>query len=425
MGIASKAVLVARDLLIANHLGVGDSVDAFMMASMVVLFVSSVLSAALGGAFLPVFVKLRENDGSGATHALLARVTAFATLVALVLAVAMELTAHPIFALLAPGFGEAKRQLTVGLFRVMVPGLLLTGVTLTFASVFNANGRFVTAALGPLLNTVVCVAILALGLRGRGVELLAWASLAGAATEAVVLTFAAVRQGLPVLPAWPLRHPELARVARQSVPLAMASLLSTANVVIDQFMASTLGSGAVSSIGYGRKVVQMMIPLATMTLSTVYFPTLARMVAVGDWTSLRSTARRCVRLTLLASIPATLALMAASKPLVRMLFERGAFGAADTDLVATIQQLYLLQVPFHVGGIVSVRLLNAMGENHRLTRIAVVNLVANVVGNIVFMRLLGVVGIGLSTSVVFLVSFAQVQWTARAAIRRQVTQDSS
>jgi putative peptidoglycan lipid II flippase len=93
---------------------------------------------------------------------------------------------------------------------------------------------------------------------------------------------------------------------------------------------------------------------------------------------------------------------------VRLVFQRGAFQAEDTLLVARIQQMYLLQVPFFVLGILGVRMLVALSKNHLLTIMAVVNLIVNVVGNLVFMRWFGVSGIALSTSVVYMVSMSMI-----------------
>jgi putative peptidoglycan lipid II flippase len=77
-------------------------------------------------------------------------------------------------------------------------------------------------------------------------------------------------------------------------------------------------------------------------------------------------------------------------------------------IVARIQQMYLLQVPFFVLGILAVRVLVAMSKNHLLTLMSVINLVVNVIGNILFMRWFGVSGIALSTSLVYVVSMIMI-----------------
>jgi putative peptidoglycan lipid II flippase len=107
-------------------------------------------------------------------------------------------------------------------------------------------------------------------------------------------------------------------------------------------------------------------------------------------------------------VPLTCVFMAGSEWIIRIAFQRGAFKPEDTALVSFIQQMYLLQVPFLVIGLLGVRLLVAMSRNHLLTFMSVVNLVVNVVGNLIFMRWFGAAGIALSTSVVYVVSMTMI-----------------
>jgi putative peptidoglycan lipid II flippase len=90
------------------------------------------------------------------------------------------------------------------------------------------------------------------------------------------------------------------------------------------------------------------------------------------------------------------------------MFQRGAFTPADTALVGFIQQMYFLQVPFFMLGMLGVRLLLATSRTYLLTIMSVVNLTVNVVGNLVFMRWLGVSGIALSSAVVYMISMTMI-----------------
>jgi putative peptidoglycan lipid II flippase len=173
-------------------------------------------------------------------------------------------------------------------------------------------------------------------------------------------------------------------------------------------MASWLGSGSVSALNYGNKIPAFLSSIGVIALGTAVLPHFSRLVAVGDHAQLRHTIKTYARWILLISIPLTVVFIALSESIVKLVFERGAFGPEDTILVARVQQMYLLQVPFLVLGILGVRVLVAMSKNHLLTIMSVVNLAVNVVGNIVFMRWLGVSGIALSTSVVYMGSMSMI-----------------
>ena len=94
-----------------------------------------------------------------------------------------------------------------------------------------------------------------------------------------------------------------------------------------------------------------------------------------------------------------------SEPVVRLFFQRGAFTAADTRVVAQVQAFYVIQIPFYVLNMIMVRLLSAMHRNHILMISGSLNLCLNVAFNLLFIRIWGVAGIALSSSAVTVLSF--------------------
>ena len=219
-----------------------------------------------------------------------------------------------------------------------------------------------------------------------------------------VLAVALIRQGMPVVPRWDGLTPELRRVALQYVPMVAGAALMSSGWAIGQTMAALLPPGSVASLNYGNKVVGMSTEIGSLALATAVLPHFSVMVARRDWSAIRKTVRVYVRLIVLAAVPATVTLILLSKSLVRVLYQRGAFTAADTNLVASIQALYLLQVPFVMVGMLFVRLASSLQRNQILLWGAAITLPLNVVLNLALMRWLGVAGIALATSLVFLVS---------------------
>jgi putative peptidoglycan lipid II flippase len=97
-------------------------------------------------------------------------------------------------------------------------------------------------------------------------------------------------------------------------------------------------------------------------------------------------------------------LIAFSRPLIRILFQRGAFTSFDTDIVSRVQACYALQIPFYVLSILFVRFISSVRRNDLLMYAAAMNLIVDITMNLVLMRIWGVAGIALSTSIVMFVS---------------------
>jgi len=217
--------------------------------------------------------------------------------------------------------------------------------------------------------------------------------------------------------------PAVRQVAKQYAPMAAGALLMSSTELVDQSMAAMLGPGSVSALNYGNKIVALIIGIGSMALSTAVFPYFSRMVAGKDWAGISRTLKTYTGLVLLVTVPLTMVLLYFSEPIVMLLFERGAFSTGDTLLVGRVQSLYLLQMPFYVLSIMGVRLLSALKKNQILMVISGINLIANIVGNYLFMRHLGVAGISLSTSVVYLFSMIAVFLSLNFQLRKHASSE--
>ena len=408
-----KLAATAKELLVARRFGTGDDLDAFLMAFLVPSFALNVLAGGFQLAFMPTYIRVREQEGPAAAERLFAEVTT--GLVVLFVAVAGLLAAlAPVYVpLLCPSFAPEKLALTRRLVVEMLPLVVLSGLSFSLAGVLNAAHRYALAAAAPLA-TPLLLGILLVGLGPRATAgHLALGVVIGLGVELVCLAVGVRRLGVSLRPRRPRPDPAAREVARQYLPMVASCVLMSGTQLVDQSMAAWLGPGSVSALGYGAKVVGMFVAVGTGALSTVFLPHFSDQVAQQDWVGLRRGLRRALALVLAAAIAVTATLVALSRPLVVLLFQRGAFSAADADLVARVQALYALQIPFATAGMILVRLISSLRGHRIILWAAGLNLAVDISMNLVLMRVLGVAGIALSTSVVYLGSFSFLWFWAR------------
>jgi putative peptidoglycan lipid II flippase len=139
----------------------------------------------------------------------------------------------------------------------------------------------------------------------------------------------------------------------------------------------------------------------TDAVSAAVLPYLSRLSAREDFAELRRTVRIVVSVILLVALPVSVLVLCFSEELVRLVFQRGQFNAADTLLVARVQRMFVLQVPVFVSSIFFVRVLSALRRNDVLLYIAIGGVLTNAVLDYVLMQWLGVAGIALATSLVY------------------------
>jgi len=412
-----KLAAVAKQLVIAGRFGTSDALDAFLIAFLAPSFAINVAAGSFSAALIPTFIEVREREGQDAAQRLFSSVVVLSIFLILAISGLLAGFSPTIIRFIGSGFSPEKQALTRSLFFVALPLLIISGLAAIWASILNAQERFALAAIAPVMTPVAAVVAILILSRGWGIYALAVGTVGGGFFEAVLLGRGLKRQGFHLFPKWHGLNPAVKQVARQYAPMAAGALLMSGTEVIDQSMAAMLGPGSVSALSYGNKVVSLIIGVGSLSLGTAIFPHFSRMVAANDWTGVRATVKTYARLIVLIAIPMTLLLVYLSHPIVAVLFERGAFTAGDAHLVGRVQALYLLQAPFYFLGIMGVRLLSALKENHVLMGISAANLLTNIVGNYIFMHFLGLPGISLSTSVVYCISVILIYLSLRSRLR--------
>jgi len=239
------------------------------------------------------------------------------------------------------------------------------------------------------------------GSRVFGVWALPIGMVLGSFCECVVLIFALLKRGIHIVPRWNSDTPAVRVVRAQYIPLLVGSVLSSGVFIVDQTMAARLKPGSVAALGFGNRIVNVVVGLTAVSLSAAVIPYFSEMVARRQWSECRHTLSTYARLIAFVTIPICLGIALFSHPIVRLLFQRGLFTAVDTAVVARVQTMYAFQIPFYAVGLLYIRLLTALNRNDLVMASALINLTLDVIFNIVCIKFFGLPGIALSTSLFY------------------------
>jgi putative peptidoglycan lipid II flippase len=398
------AATLLRDVIVARAFGTSDVMDAFLIAFLLPTFSTTVVAGSFNSAFIPTYIQVRHEEGEAAAQRLCAGVTLISMSLLLLVTLILALVGPYFLPLLGSRFGPAKLAVTHALFYILLPTIFFQGLSTIWGAVLNAREQFALPSVVSVLVPVTAIGLLVVLGHRWGIYALAVGTAAGYALQWLVLAWGAVRSGLSLWPRWDGPSPALRQVVGQFIPMTAGAALMSSTVLVDQSMAAVLHAGSVSALSYGNKAVALITGLAATALGTAVTPYLSGMTVRHEWRHLRHTLRRYLQLIASLGVPLMLSLIVVSQPLIQFVFERGAFTPADTLLVARVQALYALQIPFYVAGILGVRLMSALLMNDAIFRIAGFNLVMDVVLNLVLSHYLGVAGIALSTSLVYVMS---------------------
>jgi putative peptidoglycan lipid II flippase len=356
MTLVSRILGLVREQVFAGLLGAGYHSDAFRIGFRIPNLLRDLFAeGALSAAFVPTYARTRKERGQDDAFRLTNGVLTFLAVALGALVVVAMLMAWPIVATIAPGFDDApgKAELTVRLTRVMMPFLPFVSFAAVAMGVLNAEGCFGIPALSPaLFNVVTIVWAMALWALGLDVEhvVVGWAfgTLAGGLAQFLVQVPSLRRLGWRFKPVWAPGDPALRQVGRLMAPATVGLAAVQVNIFVSSIFASQQ-AGAVSWLDYAFRLLYLPIGLFGVAVGTIATAGLARRAAEADLDGVRATLRQSLSMLAYLTIPATVGLMVLGVPVVRLLYERGKFTAADTQQTATALFLYSLGLVGYTG----------------------------------------------------------------------------
>jgi putative peptidoglycan lipid II flippase len=399
----SRILGFVRDLMIAAILGAGAAADAFFVSFKLANLLRRLFAeGAFNAAFVPLFTRAHEGEGDEAARRFAEEALAVMTTVLLVVVLLAQLAMPWLVRALAPGFetdGD-RYGLAVELSRITFPYLMFISLAALFSGVLNSIGRFAAAAFAPIiLNLVLITALLLASLHPlTPAHGLAWGVFAAGVLQLGWVAVAARRNGMGLRLRRPRITPRLKRLFKLMVPGAIGSGVYQINLVIDTLFASMLPVGAVSYLFYADRLNQLPLGIIGVAIGTVILPMLARQLRAGQDGAASYTQNRAIEMGLLLTLPAAAALIVLAEPIIRVLFERGAFGPEDTAATSAALMAFSLGLPAYVLIKVLVPAFFAREDTATPVKVAAVCLLANVGLILVLIGPLAHVGIALATA---------------------------
>jgi len=419
----SRLLGFVRDMVVARAFGAGPVTDAFFVAFRIPNILRRLLAeGALSTAMIPVFTEYVARHERPELLRMLRAVLGLA-LVALTVTTALGILGAPyILEAIAPGFmgDPAQAALAVVLTRIMFPYLLLVGLAAMATGVLNSQGRFFAGAIGPAVLNLGMIGAVVLLARHLEPPILALAIgvLVGGVGQLLVQVPSLSVCGLLVAPSSELRHPAIARITRLLLPAVFGLAAVQVMVFVNTLLASLLPLGSISYLYYADRVMEFPLGVFGIALASASLPVMSRHAAAQDHDALAGTLSFALRLALYVSVPATVGLVVLRTPIVRVLFERGRFGPAETSATADALAWYAVGLAGFAGSRIVAQIFYARGEAATAVRWGIVSIVANVVAAVLLMGPLGHAGLAGAASFGAYVNLVALLVAARRRLGR-------
>jgi putative peptidoglycan lipid II flippase len=389
-----------RDQRVALLLGTSPAADAFLLVfGLPSLVRRTVGEGALGASFIPVFAGYIRGKAPAEAWGFARRVfwdIAVFLAVAAILGVAFS--RQLVRALTLFGGAHGHWELAVFLNRIIFPSVIFLGMAALAAAILNSFHVFALPASMPIFFNLVFI-VFSMGIVYRPVMNLAPTEfrspavalglgiLFGSIAQFVLQVPALLRRGMRFLFSFSLSDPGVRRVGALMGPAVLGVGVIQINFFVDRIFAtaSRMPAGSVASLYLADRVMQLVLGVYAIAMSTALLPTMSHQVAAGQIGEMKQTFGFSLRIVSFIAIPAAIGLILLRQPIIQVLFQHGAFVAESTRLTGRALFYYSLGLPAFAAIRIITPMYYSTQDTQTPARVGVYSLVLNIVLNSLFL----------------------------------------
>ncbi len=362
--VLSRVTGVVREMVVSHRFGAAADLGAYNAAFRVTdLLYMVIIGGALGSSFIPVFIQVWNRDGvERAWHLASAVVTWALGLLALASALLWVLAPQVVPWIYAES--ETNLTLTVQIVRLFLLSPLLLGLGGLAMAALNAQDRFTLPALAPAIYNLGIIGGAIFLVPAWGIWGLAWGVIIGAGLYLLVQIPGLLGLGMRLHLTLGRDLTELKVIVQQMTPRVFGQAATQISLLVTAALTTWLVAGFARLAGLTFAYQLMLLPygIFSLSLSTVAYPRLARLLAEARHAELDASVRNTLRMIMFLTLPATAAMMLLAVPIVRLIYQHGAFD--HTSLRYTVAPLlgYATALPAFAASEILIRTFYALQQ---------------------------------------------------------------
>jgi len=397
--VLTKPLGLATQVLIAAYFGAGHQLDAYAFSLFPIVFFSQAIQRIFSAVAIPQIIKMRQvmapEKVAGYQNAIIIFFYVPVILFLVGFLIWGNLFVDTVGYQLPP---ETKEYAYRFLRFLALPGILVCLVGLN-SSLLNLNKRFRIPALMPLVKAAVMLVCLVLLYPRLGIWALPIGFAASYLVQAPIIMIRAARTGSITL-AWPSLPPGSLKLLWSLGWMVMVSqVLLMINTFVDKWFATGLEAGSISSINYSLTLMTFGVQFFAKSLTVIMFTKMSEFFAANDFPGSDRYIQTNLVKTANLVVPVSLGLFVISPEIVRILFQRGAFDAADAVRTSGTLAMYLLGLPALVMNGVITKIFQSLQRLREKIFLAFQYIATNIIGNVILVKSLATVGLAISSSV--------------------------
>lgn len=395
--VVSKIFGFFRDTLIAKAFGTSFETDAYNMAITVPNILFGIFGLAITTTFIPILSESYKSKGKEDMFDFANNVMNILFVISLILCFLGWSFSPYIVKIIAPKFTGETYALTVALTRISIINVIFMAMNSGYTAILQTLEDFTAPALiGIMLNLPIIIYIL---LGNPSIQGLTLVTVLGASGQVFIQIPWLIKHKYKYRPLLNLKDERIAMMLKLILPIILGASVNEINSLVDKTIGSGLPEGSISALNFAQRINGLVYSIFGSAIVTVMYPTFSKKANEGDFESFKLYINKAITSINLIIIPATFGIIVLNTPIVKLIFERGAFDANSVSMTSTALIFYSLGVVFY--GVTDI--LNRAFYSIQDTRTPMINSIIgmfiNIVLNLILINFMGIGGLALSTSI--------------------------
>ena len=396
----SKVLGFGRELALAGAYGASSYSDAFLVSLNIPTVIFSVIGTSLGTAFIPLYWEVHKNKGDEGALQFTNNVLNVVVSICLAFSILGIIFAEQIVTLFAFGFEPETFKIAVFYTRIMLLGLTCLGMNYMMSAYLQVKENFVVPGLMAIPYNIILISTIIISAKINP-NLLAVGALIGLSSQVLFQLPFAIKQKYRYKFTYNLKDEYLKKMLWLVLPVLAGVAVNQVNAIVDKSLASTLVEGSISALNYGNRLVQFVLGIFIVSISTVVYPLLSKLSNEENTQLFNKTITTSINTVALLVLPVSAGAITLATPVVQLLFERGAFDSNATQMTVAALVCYSI-------GIIGFGLRDILGKvfySLKDTKTPMRNgafcMLLNIAMNITFIKVFdfGHAGLALATSI--------------------------
>jgi len=395
----SKILGFIREMLIAAKFGSALETDTFFIALSAISLFTTLITQSIVTTMIPVLSKIEAIDGKGNKEIHVNNFLNVFFMISIVILIFAWTLAPLILKVLAYGFKEEQFNLAVSMMRIGTPSICIAAVLGVFRGNLQSELLFTESAASDLPFNIVYIFFLLFLSNKYGIKGLMITSVFALGSKIIIQIPGIKRVGFKYRLKFNLKDKYLKDTMYLLPPILLSVGIADLNSIVDRSLSSTLIEGSISALNYANRMNTLITGIFIAAITTVTYPMLSEEANKDSFNGLKKVASHSINTILLITIPATIGMIILANPLVRVLFQRGAFDSNATHMTSGALVFYAIGL----SGTALTSLLNNVYYSLQDTKSPMIFTVfcvaANIVLNLILIRIMQHRGLALATSI--------------------------